>query len=976
MKTLNQPKKNGAMKRRAVAALCAVVMLAVCVPMIGGTLAYLIDKTPELVNRFELGELTYKLIFVENKPEKTAEGTAISEMPTTEAYTRTVPASEHTFSVTEEPKLTGYKFVGWADTAAATETDLQYPYANGKSDVKVEYDPAHYDVDTATTTKTVYAVWKQMDFIVTFDTQVEGLTVDPRTMKVTYQEPYNKHGDLPVPVRTGYEFTGWALDKMGSRLVNDTTIVNTSGNHTLYAIWGAKSYIIRYHANGGTGTMGEQTVRYDSMISLTPNAFAKEDHTFLGWSTSPDGAVEYINEQEVVNLREGGYIDLYAVWAQDTHTVTFDYNLGTGVPPTKQVLYGQEYGVLPTYPTRTESLFTGWYTKREGGTRVIPTTIVDRMDDHTLYAHWESSPANDIIKNLTVKNNPDDNYDGVVDDVYLTFECSSSFEKFNIPIKGLVPGQTYKLTYTASNNASFGDYYNGYSSARYGSYILPTATNSAGNINDAVAQDILATWNNRSEPDGDNDGSQKATNDAYLNGPWKNRTITFTATAETMYWAWEFGLMEDGPLYEYNITDINIEPVVPEIKFGQKDLILASGSVAQVLNDTSSAYATNFVFDGDSYAETMYYPITGLTAGTTYTIILDHRFSGKLIHDTKDNPDPTYEYGFGIMNKVPTKYNSTMNTIGGTGDWISNTFVMRTVTGNTESVTLTFTATSDTAYWVWNMANCSDGTNCPIDVKVTKFSAKHSSGKSITYYTAPSNATAIALMMAPKDVEPIALTYDISIDELYPFSDMQPFAGMDYIMTFTPAEGYAMPEYVRVTIDGEEYLYISAQLPKGVDYDGNECYVLTISSELLANASTLHIEAIAETAGVTYVDDLADVSIDGADNTDAAGEDGVLVLRGENLPNIITVTTKDDIALDGAVREKGTTYMTSLDKTLLHASIMAWEAEPRDWLTVNEDASITLTIPAGHMKDGEVLTISGMYYETTPLTEFTLDDLF
>ena len=107
-------------------------------------------------------------------------------------------------------------------------------------------------------------------------------------------------------------------------------------------------------------------------------------------------------------------------------------------------------------------------------------------------------------------------------------------------------------------------------------------------------------------------------------------------------------------------------------------------------------------------------------------------FDGVLIDDSAKTSTLRYDYGFGIMNTVPNTYGSYMTNI---GTWASNTFVMKSVTNNTDTVILTFKATSDTSYWVWNMANCSDSINENVDIKITKFSVTHSNGKKITFYT-------------------------------------------------------------------------------------------------------------------------------------------------------------------------------------------------------------------------------------------------
>ena len=803
-------------KLKPLLPLC-LIMLLVCVT-VGGTLAFLQVESEIVTNTFQAGKITYTLNLNAN-----ADGVT---MPSKLANKESTDLSV-TFELKPEdtPSKTGYIFEGWYYDAACSDDKL-HTAAPGTA-ITVDYgDKNDQNDDPNKVEITLYAKWKQMDFKVSFNTQADDVK-NPKDQIVRFQEKYEYYGKLPEPSRIGYTFKGWTLTPSGSDYITNDSIVQIAADHTLYAQWSAKSYIIRYHANTGTGTMADQEIKYGSLTALTKNAFTKTDYTFLGWATSSTGGSVYLDGQNVLNLQESGYIDLYAVWAQDSHTVYFDYNFdkegGTGSPASKQFQNGKAYGQLPEYPMRnpkvntgdsTNYLFTGWYTQRDGGTRVYASTIANTTEDHTLYAHWEKAPSNNVIQNMQVYNNPDDNFDGIADDVHLKFTCTSSFEKFNIPVKNLVKGQTYKITYNASNTASYGDYISGYKNSVYGSYVVSNSELTGGLIKDYAGNDILSTWYDRIEADGSNDGSQAAINDDYLQGPWKNRSITFTATQNTMYWTWDFGLMQDNVPYEYSITDIVIEPVVPEIKFGNKKLVLASGSVAQVKNDKVSTYANNFVFDGAGYAETMYFPITGLTAGSTYTITFDHKMAGALINNS------SYNYGCGISSVVPTKYGSYMDSVGAT--WISATKVF-TQLNTTESVTLTFKATGETAYWVWNMANCSDGTDCTIDVKITNFSATHAEGGNITYYSA---ANAASLDLLPEETEGTGITLnyeginDTNMEIWYPVDEQIPTAGDDYELAFEPMEGYQMADVIRVTIDGMVYeVYTDGeehrQLPEG-----------------------------------------------------------------------------------------------------------------------------------------------------------------
>jgi len=970
--------------------------------------------------------------------------------------------SQHTYDVeknltTNAFSRTGYRFLGWSEDQSATTAT----YTDQQSIVNLGTENG--------AVVTLYAVWKRMDFTVTFDTQADDVTADPASKTVTYQMLY---GDLPTLTRTGYTFGGWTLEKTGGKEITSTSTVGVADDHTLYAQWtpytytvkydnnvdpentsitqptgstsdsphtydvpkaltnngfsrtgytfigwntqadgkgdsyvngevvtnlssdkngvvtlyaqwGVKSYVLRYNANGGEGTMPDQVVEWDKLTKISENKFTNNtgDYKFAGWSTTPNGEVEYLENQQIVNLQESGTIDLYAVWLRNSYTVTFNYNIGYGTPPTKEVLYDEEYGVLPPYlTTKTENLFKGWYTAPEGGERVYPKTIVNRKENHTLWAHWDPSPANDVIKELVVHNSADDNNDGIVDEMHLEFVCSSSFEKFNVPIKNLVPGQTYTLTYTTSNNASFGDHISGYKNARYGSYIVPTATENAGNLSKDLPCDIIATWNNRIEPDGDNDGSQAASNDTWLNGPWEKRTITFTATASTMYWAWEFGLIQDHIRYDYNIYDISLEPVVPKINFANKQLVIHTSSDAKVKNDNSTAYTNNFVFDGAGYAETMYFPIAGLTAGSTYTITFDHSIKGALINNS------SYNYGCGISSVAPTKYGSYMDNVGAT--WISGTKVFTNL-NMVESVTFTFTATGSTAYWVWNMANCSDTNDCTIDVNITNFSAKHNAGGTITYHSAVSNAG--ATLSLRQEEHSIDLVWDgiddTAMDAWYPVDEQYPTVGDSYELAFEPSDGFTMAEIITVVIDGVTYeVRTNGQTEEGVVvpvYDPAD-NVLTIPAELLTeetatvsvSASTVAVDISittgeedapevtdpkaadeSETHEIAVTLNLVNMTAQG-NSTLQAGADYKVILtpdEGYELPEIIRVE------IDGVLYE---VYTDGLE----HRTLGAGETELPPMPTF-DPATGMLTIPAvllGEATERVTITVSAVKVNILP----------
>ncbi len=73
-------------------------------------------------------------------------------------------------------------------------------------------------------------------------------------------------------------------------------------------------------------------------------------------------------------------------------TLSLDANGGSSSFSTKKLAYGDKVGTLPS-PEREGYVFDGWYTAREGGTRVTASTVMSVANDLSLYARWTALAA-------------------------------------------------------------------------------------------------------------------------------------------------------------------------------------------------------------------------------------------------------------------------------------------------------------------------------------------------------------------------------------------------------------------------------------------------------------------------------------------------------------------------------------------------------------------------------------------------------
>lgn len=165
--------------------------------------------------------------------------------------------------------------------------------------------------------------------------------------------------------RKGCVFAGWAKSKKGAVKYGNAAFVenlaDAGGTVTLYAQWAREDYAIAFDANGGTGRMAAQKMKYGKTAKLRKNAFKRKGCVFRGWATAKKGKVAYKNQQQVGNLRtDGKTTTLYAKWAKKKYRVAFDANGGKGTMAAQEMTYGKSVKLRKNAFTRSGYEFLGW----------------------------------------------------------------------------------------------------------------------------------------------------------------------------------------------------------------------------------------------------------------------------------------------------------------------------------------------------------------------------------------------------------------------------------------------------------------------------------------------------------------------------------------------------------------------------------------------------------------------------------------
>lgn len=113
------------------------------------------------------------------------------------------------------------------------------------------------------------------------------------------------------PTRTGYSFQGWATSSGGSVAYQPGASYTSNSGVTLYAIWKANTWTVRFDANGGSGAPAAQTKTYGIDLTLSSTKPTRALYNFLGWATTANGAVAYAPGAKYTANED---ITLYAVW--------------------------------------------------------------------------------------------------------------------------------------------------------------------------------------------------------------------------------------------------------------------------------------------------------------------------------------------------------------------------------------------------------------------------------------------------------------------------------------------------------------------------------------------------------------------------------------------------------------------------------------------------------------------------------------
>ena len=312
--------------------------------------------------------------------------------------------------------------VGWNTSADAT-TDISGYASSGTS----------LGLTSSNTGKTWYAITKKDPSTYNASISANNGGTLSSTIRVFCMLPITYNGavqptscEVKMPTITTASsvtpiFVGWNTsssattnDSSYNKTTNKLTLSSSNASQTWYLIT-TNSPITYTGKVNSNGTTLSSTNDVSCTIASTYNGKAqatnctttmpsvqKTGYKLVGWNTSASATTNNtsytLSTNKLTLSSDNNNSTWYPICTQNTYKVTFEPNGGTSSATNMDVTYYNTYGTLPT-ATKSAStvdnisinyVFEGWYDSN--GTKITETSIVKTPSDHTLYAHWLSSP--------------------------------------------------------------------------------------------------------------------------------------------------------------------------------------------------------------------------------------------------------------------------------------------------------------------------------------------------------------------------------------------------------------------------------------------------------------------------------------------------------------------------------------------------------------------------------------------------------
>ena len=325
--------------------------------------------------------------------------------------------SEFTYDQPGNLKANGFSLTGWTFDRWLSGEFAGTAYGQGtngfQSVLNLTDGYGLANVDGAEIT--LYAQWTANAYTIQYNAnQTLGAPGSSGAVTGDTNDSAHKYDSSEALTLNGFSLTGWTFGGW-ARNADGTGAVYSNGQHvknftsdknpapiTLYAIWRANTYTVKYDKNSpdAVGATLSSAHTYDSQRKLSYNGFSLTGWTFDGWTTNSDGSGTHYSEGEYVdNITpdRNGIITLYAKWAPAKYNVTFKFPF---VPDPEHT--DSEGNELPLYPDIVVFAYYGnsfadILADYDGGNGLKPPEI-----DGMVFVRWEG-----LVRGITNDYRPD-----------------------------------------------------------------------------------------------------------------------------------------------------------------------------------------------------------------------------------------------------------------------------------------------------------------------------------------------------------------------------------------------------------------------------------------------------------------------------------------------------------------------------------------------------------------------------------------
>lgn len=282
-----------------------------------------------------------------------------------ESVSEEIPTDSKATEPDEDPVRERFEFTGWYTDSSCSEL---------------------FDFETVLSKDTtVYAGWKQLVALVTFDLgyEEEGVTA-PEVQRIDLTAG-GKAVEPEDPVRGDegdYRFEGWYVGSGRNEKLYDFGAEVTE-DVDLHAKWTKLRATVTFDGNYAGAQPQEEKVALGGKLQNTPSP-ERTGYTFAGWYFDDECTIPYDFSENAID----DDLTVYAKWTPIELTITYNYNY-EGAPAAQTVITHYDAVVTePEEPVREGDTFIGWFTDAaQQNSYVFGGTITENL---VLYAGWES----------------------------------------------------------------------------------------------------------------------------------------------------------------------------------------------------------------------------------------------------------------------------------------------------------------------------------------------------------------------------------------------------------------------------------------------------------------------------------------------------------------------------------------------------------------------------------------------------------